>query len=649
MPKSLNTSKYLSLFVYGISALIISVHADTTAPVTNHTQTPNSPDGNNNWYVTPVEFDLNATDVESGVKEINYRIDGGPWQKTTFSGSLNLAPNPSFENPGSTSTSIESWEATIIDGNAVHSRDTGEYYTGFANSSAKIDAALGPWHGINNKTDFAVANPFDNMSASVWVKSQNITGNANFKIYSVSQDGSGNLTYIYLTQSNSITGTQDWTKLSANFVVNDANSIGVYMDLGLDTSGVLWADAVNIDESITSANVNFTVSTDSSSHTVEYYSVDNANNTETYSCPANNCSTFKLDQTPPGNWYNSGAIRSVGGAEHEVYVYTNVKDMMSGLSTNSDKYMYKVDTETEFGHFVELLHCNTPWIEDEWLELLTAPAVDGTKDSTLVTQRTDFCNSDWKVCKSVRFYAEDMAGNFSSKDFCINGPWIKFRGEGIVRANQNIDMIAESEEHNTDSLIELGSNILDFFTTIRNWVVRFAIKPLPRAYDAYLANAGSPTVISGDLVAASDIYLINGDYEIDNQSIPNNYSSSTFNQIVFVDGNLLISDNVEVDESSTALFIVSGNINIDKKVTTVGIGLFADGTISTAYNISEGEATGTVEFNGIYKANKFDFQRTLQGTNNQKYPSDSFTYEPKYLIQLRDLFGKHQVIWKNVN
>ena len=52
---------------------------DVTAPNTTYTQTPPSPNGKNSWYVTPVQFNIQSTDLESGVKEINYRLDSGTW------------------------------------------------------------------------------------------------------------------------------------------------------------------------------------------------------------------------------------------------------------------------------------------------------------------------------------------------------------------------------------------------------------------------------------------------------------------------------------------------------------------------------------------------------------------------------------------
>jgi hypothetical protein len=42
---------------------------------------PSTPNGNAGWYVTPVDVVLSATDLESGVKEINYKIHRGYWHK----------------------------------------------------------------------------------------------------------------------------------------------------------------------------------------------------------------------------------------------------------------------------------------------------------------------------------------------------------------------------------------------------------------------------------------------------------------------------------------------------------------------------------------------------------------------------------------
>lgn len=71
-----NNQKY-----YGIGV-------DNTPPVSTHTLTPASPDGDNEWYVNNVKVKLQAEDPEvngvaSGVKEIKYQVDGGTWQTYT--------------------------------------------------------------------------------------------------------------------------------------------------------------------------------------------------------------------------------------------------------------------------------------------------------------------------------------------------------------------------------------------------------------------------------------------------------------------------------------------------------------------------------------------------------------------------------------
>jgi len=59
---------------------------DTTAPVSQATLLPGEPGGSNGWYTTPVEVTLSAQDDTSGVKLIEYRMNGGNW--TTYTGSV---------------------------------------------------------------------------------------------------------------------------------------------------------------------------------------------------------------------------------------------------------------------------------------------------------------------------------------------------------------------------------------------------------------------------------------------------------------------------------------------------------------------------------------------------------------------------------
>jgi len=636
---------YFLLTLIAINTSVLHAQTDVTPPVTTYTRDPATPDGNNNWFVSPVTYTLTATDLGSGVKEIRYRLDGGVWQAASFSDSLNLAPNPSFEiiDYGNTPI-IQSWSATLTDPETIYQRDTANYLTGFESTSVKVTTTGTGWHGVNNSGSFAVTTPLANMNASVWIKTQNVTETALMKVYMVTQDGAGQQ-FAYLTQTASLSGTTDWTQVSINFVVTDLNAVGVYIDIGLNGPGTIWADAATISHANTNATTDVVIGQDGE-HTLEFYSVDRSDNAETYSCAVpTNCVTFKLDQTPPGNWHDSGAFRGLFGASHELYVYTTVEDPTSGLSTFTDKYQYHTDFAPDFGRFSNIMSCSSTWQPDQWVILISPPFFPGVHSAYLLTPKTNFCNNDWKTCKTVRFYSEDMAGNFASKDFCINGPWVKFVGGGVVRANAGINMISEPDEENTDGIIELGNSYLNYFTSSRDWLVENSAAPTDYDYEKLLSIVYPAPSSINTLNTNSGIYSIDGNYEIRNGTIPNDYDSSTFSQIVFVNGDLRISVDAGVAAASTALFVVSGNVEIAKSVNSVGVAIIADGDIFSAYDLQEGEAADTLDLSGIYAADQFVFQRTLQGTNNTRYPSESFTYEPKYLTQLKSYLGINSVKW----
>jgi hypothetical protein len=631
---------YLNAFAsYLICFLLLqrNLFAGTTPPTTTHTLTPATPNGENSWYITPVQVKLTASDLESGVKEINYQIDNGTWKKVSFSSSLNQAPNPSFEIPGTTTSGLDKWEATVISG-ATYSQDTTVYYPGYETSSAKIDASGGGWHGINHKNNFVVAKYLDNMTAGAWLRSPSTTGQSRFRIYAV--NASGVVTEI--AQSSLVVGKTDWTYISLNFTVSMSDAIGIYMDVGIIGNGILWADAVSINSSNVDTSASFVVGSDSTSHDINYYSVDYAGNIETI-----HTFTFKIDQTPPGNWRDSGAFRSVlGPSDHHLYVYATVDDQVSGLSSDTNKYQYLPEAESTFGIHEDLMQCSSDWFANSWAALLSAAITPGVLTADLMTPKTDLCNSNWKICKTVRFYAKDMAGNTTTKDFCVNGPWIKIRGGAFVRSNQNISMVAEGEGYNTDGLIEAAGNIIDFFTSSKGWKVTMSDIPNTLSFSELYDAIPTKTLISnGTLGTTTGVYEINGDVELKNTNVPSGFNSGTFDQVIFVNGNLKFSTDVIVSNTSTALFVVSGNVEIDKGVDEIGVAMIAEGNIYTAYNVQEGQTAGTLLMKGLFSANKFYFQRTLQGTGNEEDPSEDITFDPRYLVKLRDHFGGSTVKW----
>ena len=70
---------YICSLQWETTALAIT-YEDNEPPVSTHSLNPPEPDGLNGWYVNDVDVTLSATDDIVGVKEIKYRVDGGPIQ-----------------------------------------------------------------------------------------------------------------------------------------------------------------------------------------------------------------------------------------------------------------------------------------------------------------------------------------------------------------------------------------------------------------------------------------------------------------------------------------------------------------------------------------------------------------------------------------
>lgn len=608
-------------------------------PTTVLSKTPSLPNGKNNWYITPVNITLAATDLESGIATINYRIDSGNWVVVPKTNTLNLAPNPSLETTyAGSSINTLSWEAGTQDGQTTYTRDP--VYPQFDLTSIKINSTGADWHSINHSASYAVAAPFSNMTAEVWLKTAGATNGAYFKVIAVLQDAYGNITYNQITQSSALTGTNDWTKVNTSFILSDATAIGVYLEIGLMGSGTLNIDGISINNSVKSADTTFPVSSDGN-HTVEYYSTDKAGNIE-----ITKSTSFKIDQTPPTNWRDPSAFRGLlGPSDHHLYVTVKVDDLTSGLSTFTDKYQYHTPNNTGFGVFQDLMKCSSTWLPNQWAILISPPFLPGVHTATLLTPKTDYCNSNWKICKTVRFYAEDLAGNASQKDLCINGPWIKLRGGGLAGSATNIDMLSEAAEDNTDSVIEIGGTGVNFFTSTQDWLVTNNLASNQYLYNDLLAMVPTPSSRTGALPTTTGIYRYSGNLTLSSTTVPSNYNTAVFRQIIFVDGNLRLDRNLIISNSSAVLFLVSGDVEIKKTVGEVDAAIFSDGNFKTAYDTEEGDQTSTLLLKGVFKANRFIFQRTLQGADNEEDPSEDFTFEPRFGDMLRDYLGKNAVRW----
>jgi len=148
----------ISLFLFFLLARLNVSFAGTTPPTTSYSMNPESPNGKNNWYTVPITVTLTATDLESGVKEIYYRIDSSPWQRVSFVDTLNLVPNPSLEIPDPASPiNTKYWTETSPGDSAKYERDYSIYSPGYQTVSIKTYSSATGWHTISHPNYFAVA------------------------------------------------------------------------------------------------------------------------------------------------------------------------------------------------------------------------------------------------------------------------------------------------------------------------------------------------------------------------------------------------------------------------------------------------------------------------------------------------------------
>jgi hypothetical protein len=322
--------------------------------------------------------------------------------------------------------------------------------------------------------------------------------------------------------------------------------------------------------------------------------------------------------------------------------------MLRWKTIRQDKYQIHTEVKSGYGRFNNILDCNTTWLVNQWLFLITPPWQPGVKSAYIVTPPTSFCNANWNRCKIVRFYSEDMAGNYVTKDYCINGPWIKVSGGGISRGNGGIDMLSEAgggDLDNTDGLIESGDTRINLFTTSTHWKIKSYGPPTEFTYASLSSLPSSKTNLESTLPKTNGVFISSA-LTIDSSKIPSGYSTSQFSQVIFVNGDLTINTNIGIHSGSAVLYVVKGDTKIRKDLTEVASGIFTDGNLFTGYDMIEGDSTPALNLRGIFSANKFQFQRTLMGTNNSDVPSENFVYEPKYLLKLADFFGtKNSVKW----
>jgi hypothetical protein len=329
-----------------------AIKVDLVKPSTTLTTAPASPDGTNNWFKqSSVTFTLGATDATSGVANSYYTVDGGGQQ--TYSGTVTISTQGdhtvtywSVDNAGNTENT-----------NTTHIKlDNAKPATTLTTSPASPDGTNN-WFKQPTVTFTLAATDassgaattlytIDGGAQQTYSGTVTVSGQADHTITYWSVDNAGNTentntTHIKLdnvkpattltTSPASPDGTNNWFKQSSvtfTLAATDATS-GVASRLYTIDGGA---------QQTYSGTVTVSGQAD---HTVTYWSVDNAGNTEN-----TNTTHIKLDNVAPtnsltltnktgGSFVNGNTVYYRGAAAGSFSIQNTVADATSGAASSS--------------------------------------------------------------------------------------------------------------------------------------------------------------------------------------------------------------------------------------------------------------------------------------------------------------------------
>jgi len=588
--------------------------SDTTSPLT--TATLSGTQGQNDWYTSGVDVHLVADDLESGVHSIHWKLDDNDWQEEEFLGTLNRIQNPSFEGGGLfyidnwNHSGQPFWEALFLR----------SWYSKFGSRSARIiifGSGNYYWHNRNYYSPTEASKIY---TASAWVKTEALSGDgAYLAVWGRDIDGSDGL----IAETSKISGTQDWTRVSLSWTM-PAGYDGVFLRLSASSGwGSVWFDGVSLYEE-EETGVSFAVG-ESGEHTLEYYAVDNAGNEEI----PHKTVDFKIDTSAPSGWRNFETVQS--GNNHTFICSIGVSDSVSGLDSSTAAYQYTYNGGQSW----------STWLTD-------AVVVSGR----ITTPAIDFHDSNWEAGKAIRFRISDMAGlQGVSPDQNLFGAWVKTTS-GDIYSGGNISFSALGSESNAEGVVTASGTSIDGFTSTQNWEIKSYPQIARRNYDQWQEKFPTTTPLPyGRLPLESGSYFAgDDDFVVDAQTIPAGpggdlASTENLAAVIFVGGNLIINDDLEVHPTSVLLFIVGGDVRISQDVTRIDGSFLFDNSFDTSYDGVPPQEQLVI--NGLAAGGEFIFRRSLSKDGNLTQAAEVFNYQAK-IINLAPYIGEGSISWKEI-
>jgi hypothetical protein len=377
----------------------------------------------------------------------------------------------------------------------------------------------------------------------------------------------------------------------------------------------------------------FNVSSDGT-HVVNYFST----NLDGVAEATQTTPSFKIDTSSPSNWRNFTATEV--GNDHTFRLSITVDDPTSGLDPSSAYYNYSVDGVT-FGYYSTTTSCGSPFVTQNpsldppqagsgWKAVPTlTPNTSGANTITFTSDAIDFCNSSWNLSEAVQFYIKDLAGNESYKLQLLFGPWIDIEGGSLHSQGQ----ISFAGPGTTDYLVSSGVNPIINMASSRNWQLTPYSMPLNNmSYSYWYSKLGSPTLSlpGGDLPTVKGVYRVNGDFTIDNGTIPSNLSTAqNFGAIIFVNGSLNINNDFSLHPSSDLVFIVRDTLRSSRTVDLIHGFFIVDDDVDLSYNGNNGDQL--VLIGGIVGSGNWRFGKNIGGSDNVGTPAEKFVAKPAIL------------------
>lgn len=571
--------------------------------------------GNENWYISNVNVQLNATDDLEGVASTTYWLNNNLPTVYEFSSGVNSLLNPSFEECTLRwkwmCLGLEDWEA-YFEGWGVLMWRSGESFDG--NYSAAIGNFWGGeafWHNRNAPVSVT---PLSNYNFSVWVKAYvfDPTIEVGSEIWTKSENFESD---VKLAQTEVIQQTIDWTKLAVSFQA-PAGVSQVYVRLrakAISPLTVVLFDQASLAAEL-EAKLNFNV-VENGIHTLHFYSTDKAGNLET-----EKTLSFKIDSLPPQNWQDF--TFTPGQKDHSFSSSILVQDATSGVDSITAQYRFYSD------------HQNWGW--SDWINVSSVTTVAGFVK--LTTPETDF--GDSSTVYRFQFKISDVAGSEAISPIqTIEGPWIKVVN-GLTLSSKKIDFMvpAPAGMFNSNDLVVANESISNFSTSRTFKVVNYqdenlTQKTLPEILPNHetLKSKAIP-LPQNKLPVGNGIYYYSGNFVIDAQSLSPSFEKNVISALIFIEGNLRIKKSYSLNQNSAVLFVVTGQIEVEGSVSDAS-GYFISG--GDFYSSIDGKTSKQLTIKGgVFSLGTFILTRDLGkgAQGNSQNPAERFIFAPSLYI-----------------